>query len=475
MQHKLKHLSYYPWLVFCVTASGTFMATLDASIVNVALPAIAGNLKADLPVVQWVVSAYLLTISSLLPLFGRAGDMFGRRLVYSTGFLVFTGGSVLCGMAFNIWLLVGARILQALGAAMLMSTAPAIVSATFPGKERGRALGLNGTVVALGSMTGPSIGGLLVGAFGWPAIFYVNIPIGVLGYILGQLLLPEEKQRRQETFDMGGAALFSAGMVSLLLIVSHGQEWGWKSNAVIAGGIVGILALSGFVWYEGKVKYPMIDLSLFRNWPLLAGNLSGLLTFMAMFTNTILLPFYLHSILALTPTQIGLLITPFPLVMAVVAPVSGYLSERTSPVVLTTGGLGVMAGGLLYLANLGEFAAMWQVALGQAIMGFGNGMFQSPNNNSVLSSVHPSKLGVVSGISALVRNVGMVAGIAVAVSVFENRQHNALIGIAAPTANQQITAFLTAYHAALLVGVCFAVIGAIISLNRRGYAKLQNS
>ncbi len=474
MQHKLKNLPYYPWLVFCVTATGTFMATLDSSIVNVALPVVANNLGADLPLVQWVVSAYLLTISSLLPLFGRSGDMFGRKLVYNTGFLVFTVGSVLCGLSSNIWLLVGARIFQALGAAMLMANSPAIVSVAFPGKERGRALGLIGTVVALGSMTGPGLGGLLVGVFGWQAIFYVNIPIGIVAYMLGQLILPKEKPNQQETFDFGGATLFSISMLSLLLVVSHGQEWGWESKTVIAGGATGLAALVAFVRYETTVKQPMIDLTLFRNWPLLAGNLSGLLTFMALFSNIILLPFYLHSVLALTPTQIGLLITPFPLIMAVVAPVSGYLSERTSPVVLTTGGLGIMAGGLLYLANLGEQVGLWQVALGQAIMGLGNGMFQSPNNNSILSSVHPTKLGLVSGINALVRNVGMVTGIAVAVSVFENRLYNALIGITAPTAGQQTAAFLTAYHSALVVGACFAFIGAIISLNRKGHAKLQN-
>ena len=247
------------WMVFGVTSVGTFMATLDSSIVNVALPQVAANLNVSLPLVQWVVSAYLLTISCLLPLFGRLGDMLGRRQVYSTGLIVFTIGSFFCGASGHIGLLIAARILQAVGSAMLMANAPAIISATFPGPERGRALGLVGRVVALGSMTGPSIGGLLVDTFGWESIFYVNIPVGIIGFIAGYLILPREVRHKSEKFDYLGALLFAAGMTSFLMVMIHGEEWGWLSKTVLVLSATAALAFSVFVAHEKRSAFPMID------------------------------------------------------------------------------------------------------------------------------------------------------------------------------------------------------------------------
>ena len=470
MRERFKQSPYYRWLIFGVAVMGTFMAVLDSSIVNVALPVIATRLGVELPVVQWVVSAYLLVITILLPLFGKVGDMYGRRRIFLMGFMIFTLGSLLCGISNTIWFLVAARVVQAMGASMLMANSPAIVSITFPGKDRGRALGMVGTVVALASMTGPSLGGILVGLFNWQSIFYINLPIGLFAYFLGYLILPTEEKHRQGTFDVQGAVLFALGMTGFLVVLIQGHEWGWGSYIVNLLSIITIALLSIFLWHENQVEHPMIDLSLFKSWPFLAGNLSGLLSFMAMFSNNMLLPFYLHTILSLSPTEIGLAITPFPILMAVAAPISGYLSEKVSPVILTSTGLTIMGAGLLYLSTLNAQSIIWQVVLGQAIMGLGTGMFQSPNNNSVLSSVPIEKVGLASGISALMRNVGMVSGIAVAVSVFENKLQQELAGVALPGQEVYISAFLSAYHSALVIGACFAGIGVIISLSRKGHA-----
>ena len=473
MRERVRHLTYYRWLIFGVAVLGTFMAVLDSSIVNVALPVIATNLGVELVAVQWVVSAYLLVITILLPLFGKAGDMYGRRNIFMLGFIVFTLGSLLCSISSTIWFLVGARVVQAIGASMLMANSPAIVSITFPGKERGRALGMIGTVVAIASMSGPSLGGILVGSFNWQSIFYINLPIGLLAYLLGYLILPVEEKHQQGSFDFLGALLFAVGMTGFLLVLINGQEWGWGSSIIKVIGTMTIFLLSIFIWHEGRAEHPMIDLSLFKRWPFLAGNISGLLSFMAMFSNNMLLPFYLHSILLLSPTEIGLAITPFPLLMAVTAPVSGYLSERISPVVLTSLGLTIMMGGLLYLSTLDAQSLIWRVVIGQAVMGFGNGMFQSPNNNSVLSSVPNEKVGLASGMSALMRNIGMVSGIAVAVSVFESKRQQELSGLFLPDQAAYMSAFLSAYHTALVFGACFAGLGALISLSRKGHAQLK--
>jgi EmrB/QacA subfamily drug resistance transporter len=473
MHERLRRLPYYRWLIFSVTVMGTFMAVLDSSIVNVALPLIAASFGVELTAVQWVVTAYLLVISSLLPLFGKIGDLYGRRKIYLLGFVIFTIGSLLCSLSNSIWFLVASRVLQAVGASMLMSNSPAIVSVTFPGKERGRVLGMNGTVVALASMAGPSLGGILVGLFNWQWIFYINLPIGIFAYLLGYYILPVEEKHSSGTFDFKGAALFAIGMTGLLVVLSEGQEWGWGSLAIFVTAIVSIVILSIFIWHEGRVLHPMIDLTLFKRWPFLAGNVSGLLSFMAMFTNNMLMPFYLHSVLLLTPTQIGLAITPFPLLMAFAAPVSGYLSEKVSPVILTSGGLGILMSGLLYLSTLDAQSTVWQVVIGQGIMGIGNGMFQSPNNNSVLSSVPASKVGLASGISALMRNVGMVSGTAVAVSVFESKRQQELANVTNLSNDAYMSAFLSAYHVALIIGACFAGIGLLISLSRKGHVYLK--
>lgn len=469
--NKSQNRGSYRWLVFSVTAIGTFMSTLDSSILNVALPIIAADFAVDLTTVQWAVTAYLLTISSLLPSLGRAGDIYGRRGIYSTGFVVFTLGSVLCGAAGDILLLVAFRIVQAVGAAMMMANAQAIVTATFIGSDRGRALGLTGTIVALGSLTGPGLGGLLIAAFGWRTIFYVNLPIGILGFIVGQRYLPPNQPTEREKFDVWGAVLFTAAMAAFLLVLNEGKDWGWLSLRTLIGTIFTVAAFSVFWRWESKIEQPMLDLTLFRHWPFLVGNLSGLLSFMAMFCNLILLPFYLHSILKLSAAQIGLIMTASPIVMAIVAPVSGYLSERVNAAILTTIGLVIMTGGLLYHVAFDQYTTIGQVALGQAVMGLGNGMFQSPNNNSVMSSVAAHKLGIAGGINALVRNVGMVSGIAVSVSVFEQQRRAFLELIAVPSEVQLVAAFLTAYHGALIVGAFFAGSGAIVSSLRRTHVK----
>lgn len=459
----------YRWFVLATVSIGTFMSTLDSSIVNVALPTMSGQLHSDLSTLQWTVSAYLLTISSLLPVFGRIADMLGRRKVYSLGFLVFTLGSVLCGLAPNIWFLVGTRVLQAVGAAMLMANSAAIITAIFPFQERGRALGLTGTVVALGSLTGPALGGILIGLAGWRSIFYINLPIGIIGYVAALLILPADQPRKaDDRFDFTGAALFTAGIISLLLAVNNGQDWGWASLPVLLGIVLGLLLLIGFVINERRVHHPMIDLSLFRNRPFVIGNLSGWMCFVAMFANTMLLPFYLQQILNYTPSQVGLLMTAFPIMMAVVAPISGYASDRFGPLILTTSGLTICGLGLFYYSTLSATAHFYQVIPGPLLLGLGAGMFNSPNNSSVMSSVPVQKLGLAGGINSLVRNLGMISGIALSVSLFE-----AWGGVSRPRPDQ-IPAFMSAYHSVMLVAMAIALLAAIVSLNRQSYAHNPN-
>ncbi len=458
-----------PWIIFSVVAMGTFMATLDSSIVNVALPVITKILGTQIHIGQWIITGYLLTISCLLPIFGRAGDMYGQRKILTIGMSIFVLSSAACGLSTSILMLILSRIAQAIGASMMMSNGPAIIATTFPIKERGRALGAIGTVVALGSVAGPSLGGILVGMFGWKSIFFINIPIGIVAFTMGRILLPKGI-RKDETFDFAGSILFTLIISSFLLVLSHGGSWGWYSLQVFSGVSIGIVSLILFITVENRIKHPMLDLSLFRNWPFLAGNVSGLLSFMAMFSNAILLPFFLTNIRGLSPSQVGLIITPFPLVMGITAPVSGYLSERIKPVFLTTLGLSITTVGLVIMSRINSETLIAQVAVIQAFLGLGSGLFQSPNNNSVISSVAREKMGIAGGINALMRNIGMVTGTAVAVSIFENQRTGFLGGISDPSSLQKTTAFLHGYHWAIMTGAVFAAVGVIISMSRRGYA-----
>lgn len=233
MREIILQLPYYRWLVFGVTSTGTFMSTLTTSIVNVALPPITAALQTDLPTAQWIVTAYLLLITGLLPITGRLGDLWGRRTMYSIGFFGFSLGCLLCSVSPSIELLIASRLVQAIGAASMMANAMAVVTTIFPPKERGKVLGMVATTVALGQISGPSLGGFLVSSFNWQAIFYVSVVIGFLGFIGARLILPEDQKMSNVSIDYQGSALFFLGMTGFLLAVNNGVKWGYKSSLIL--------------------------------------------------------------------------------------------------------------------------------------------------------------------------------------------------------------------------------------------------
>jgi len=468
MLSKIKDSPNYRWYVMSTILIGVFMSTLDSSIVNVALPTIAIDFHFELSVLQWVVTAYLLTICSVLPVFGRLSDMLGCKRVFVMGFLLFSIGSALCGLSPNLPFLIFARVVQAIGSAMLMSNNFAIITATFPPGERGKALGLIGTFVALGGLAGPALGGLLIGLAGWRSIFYINLPIGILATIATWMILENDVPKKgQGRFDFLGAVFFATGIISLLYAINNGADWGWKSPLILGGIILGIILLAVFVIIEKRVRYPMVNLALFRIRPFLIGNVAGWLSFVAMFANNMIMPFYLQQVLLYRPSQVGLMMMAFPVALAIVAPLSGRASDRIGPMILTTSGLALTALGLFYFSTLTATAHFYRVIPGSLLMGVGCGLFQSPNNNSVMSSVPIHELGIAGAISSLVRNIGMITGIAFSVTLFE-----ALGGVSEPT-SAQIGVFMSAYHVVMLAAMGVALLAMIISLGRKNYVNTR--
>jgi len=398
---------------------GTFMSALDGSVANTLLPVLGRELGTDVAGVEWVTTIYLLVISGLLLSVGRAGDLFGHRRLYLAGFVLFVLGSALCGLAGSAHALVALRAVQALGAAMLMATAPAILTRSFPAGQRGRALGALGTFTYLGLTVGPSLGGWLAGAFGWRSVFYINIPIGVLAIALALRAIADDRvTRRGERFDFVGAALFTAGLVALLVALNQGHAWGWSSPAAVALLAAATLLLVAFVRLERRQSSPMLDLSLFRSRVFSASVASALLNYACVYAVLFVLPFLLIDGRGLSAQQAGLVLTAQPIVMAIVAPLSGSLSDRVGSRGPATLGMLLLTAGLVCLGLLVPHGALGAIAAALALVGLGVGMFVSPNNSALMGAAPRHRQGIASGVLATARNVGMVLGVGFAGAVF---------------------------------------------------------
>ncbi|MFA4934331.1 MAG: MFS transporter [Candidatus Methanoperedens sp.] len=411
----------YKWKAMFTVWIGIFMATLDGSIVNVALPTLTEYFKTDITTIEWVVMAYLLTITSLLLSLGRLSDMFGRKNIFAGGLAIFTIGSGLCAISSTENQLILYRVIQGVGAAMLMATGIAIITHAFPPRERGKAMGLIGTVVAIGSMTGPVVGGFLIENVGWQSIFYINIPIGIFGTAMALTVLRKDETIQGQTFDIPGAFTLFISLISLLLALSQGQEFGWRSNYITLLFISSIVFFILFIKIEINVKQPVMELRHFRNLPFAAANISAFISFIAMFTVILLMPFFLEKELGYSPQKVGIIFIAVPLVMSVVSPVSGWLSDRTNSYILSSIGVGIASIAILSLGFLSSSSGFIDVALRLSLLGLGMGLFQAPNNSIIMGSLPKEQLGIAAGTLGTMRNMGMVIGVAVSGAVFSNR------------------------------------------------------
>jgi EmrB/QacA subfamily drug resistance transporter len=455
------------WLILTSVSLGSLMATLDGSIVNIALPAMQTDFHVDLTTIEWVVVAYLLVVGSLLLPFGRLGEVLTFKRVYLAGFALFTLASVCCGISPNTGALVAFRAIQGIGAAMLMAMGPAIVAHTFHDRERGRALGLNGISVAIGLSLGPALGGILTQAASWRAIFLINLPIGLLAILWAYRILPAEEPGKDQSFVVRGAALSGVALFALLLALSDGQQWGWTSAAVIGLLIAFILLGAAFLITERRAIQPMIDLALFRIRPFTAGLASVVVAFAGLFTATFLLPFLLEQGRGFSPVEAGLLLTPVPLSMAVVAPFSGIASDRFGPRVLASVGMAIMTLGLLSLTQLAVDFSLPDLIWRLVLLGIGQGLFMSPNSSAVLGSVPRPRVGTASGTLAQMRVNGQAVGIALSGAIVATRLPIHLADLGGPgTAAARNAALAGAIHDAFVVAAVVCSLGIVTSLIR---------
>jgi EmrB/QacA subfamily drug resistance transporter len=447
------------WVVATVI-TGTFMGGLDTYIVNVSLPTIAETFDAEVAIVQWVPLAYLVAITSSLVIVGRAADLWGSRRLYMGGLATFVLGSALSGAAPTALSLVVCRGVQGLGAAMLLSSGQALIAEVFPERQRGRALACMHVAVALGFTLGPSVGGLIVETIGWRWVFYVNVPIGLIATVVASRVLPAGQRSQPHGFDLTGAAVLVAGLVLTLVALTKIQQGALASASLLLLLGVGVLAV--FPVVEARAAHPMVDLDLFRRRAFTAGLLSAFLNFIAMASNMFLIPFFLQDQLLLSPSRAGLIMMAVPLTILWAAPVGGWLSDRLEPRVPATVGLILVTATVVLMAVLSGGTSSLTMVVVLGVYGIGAGLFQSPNNSGVLGAVPRERLGTASGTLATMRQMGQVAGIAIASTVWVAREQaylaTGLSGLAAQGAGFR-DAFLGLAGAGLLAVVASALRG----------------
>lgn len=461
IRERLRQRNNYHWLVLGTVCLGTFMGAMDSSIVNVTLPLLSSVFTVTIPTVGWVVIAYQLASTSTLGTFGRLTDLFGRRFIYLAGFVVFVLGSMLCGLANSALTLILFRVLQGIGSGMLVANSMALVTAVFPSHQRGTAIGFLETSVSAAFTIAPTIGGILQSWLGWRAVFYVNVPIGLVGVMLAYFVISDPpRDSRHRSLDLPGALFLSVALTSLLLALTRGltdtpsaETFRWLFVPAVLSGVL-------FVVTEYRTPDPTIDLALFRNRVFAGANAAKVFSYTAMSSVTFLMPFYLEKALGYSPMLTGLGMTALPIALATGSMVGGPLSDRVGSHTLAPAGLMTAAVGALVLTQVSPTQGYVPVMVAMLLIGLGMGLFIVPNDSAIMGAAPRDKLGVASGILATTRNLGLSSGIAFAGTLLAAR-------IATYDAvGTSSRAFVIAFHDVYVVTIGLCVVAMILSFLR---------
>jgi EmrB/QacA subfamily drug resistance transporter len=429
------------------------MIMLDNTVVNVALPSIQRDLQADLSELEWIVTGYALTFASLMLVGGKVADAYGRRLIFVVGIVVFTVASFLCGVADSSEMLIGARVLQGAGAALMNPATLSIIAATFPPRERGTAIGIWAGTSALALAIGPLVGGLITEHLDWSWIFFVNIPIGVLGIVASYLFIDESRDETHTSLDLPGLVTSGVGLFALTYALIEANTYGWTSARIVGAFALAAVLLVSFVVLERRRRDPMLPLDLFRSGTYTGSNLVVLLVALAMFGVFFFVSLYMQNVLGYSAVQAGAAFLPMTILIILVAPIAGKTSDRVGSRGLMTVGMVLIAVQLVLFSRLGEDATFWNLLPALMLGGVGMALTMTPSAAAATRSVPVEKAGVGSAVLNSARQVGGTMGIAVIGAIMA----------AEAGGEQTVEAFMRGFEVSLLVAAGIAVAGAVVA------------
>jgi EmrB/QacA subfamily drug resistance transporter len=448
------------WWTLAAVAFGLFMIMLDNTVVNVALPSIAADLNIGLSELEWIVTGYALTFASLMLSGGKLADLLGRRLIFIVGLAIFTLSSLACGLAGSGELLIGARVVQGAGAALMNPATLSIIAATFPPRQRGMAIGIWAGVSAMALAIGPLVGGLLTEHISWSWIFFVNVPIGVIAIAASLILIPESKdESAEQRLDLPGLLTSGIGLFALTYGLIEANTYGWTSSRIVGAFAVAVAMLVAFVLLETRQRLPMLDLSLFRNGTFAGANLAVLLVALAMFGVFFFVSLYMQGVLGYSAVQTGAAFLPMTILIMLTAPIAGKSSDRFGSRWLMTVGMILIAIQLFYFSRLGVEESYWNLLPGMILGGFGMSMVMTPSAAAAVRALPVDKAGVGSAVLNAFRQVGGSMGIAVIGAIMAHE-----IGdLRGPAVFRQKELFVDGFSTALTVAALIAVLGAVVS------------
>ena len=441
------------WWTLAAVSFGLFMIMLDNTVVNVALPAIQEDLGADLSQLQWIVAGYALTFAALMLIGGKLADAFGRRLIFVIGIVIFTLASLWCGLSDTSEMLIVARVVQGAGAALMNPATLSIISATFPPKQRGAAIGIWAGVSALALAIGPLVGGLLTEHLSWHWIFFINVPVGVVAIAASLMLITESKDETHVSLDLPGLGTSALGLFALTYGLIEANSYGWTSARIVGSFVVAVVALASFVMIERRSRFPMLDLSLFRSGTYTGANLTMLLVALAMFGVFFFVSLYMQNILGYSAVQAGAAFLPMTLLIILVAPIAGKTSDRFGSRWLMTIGMVLLGVQLLYFSQLSTTSSFWNLLPGFILGGFGMAMAMTPTAAAATRAVPVQKAGVGSAVLNAMRQVGGSIGIALMGAIVADQVSK----------RPGVEGFMAGFERALIVAAVFAFVGSIVA------------
>jgi EmrB/QacA subfamily drug resistance transporter len=444
------------WWTLVAVAFGLFMIMLDNTIVNVALPTMQRSLGLKVSELEWIVTGYALTFGAFMLTGGKLADLFGRRRIFVVGLVIFSGASLACGLAGGATLLIAARVVQGLGAAMMNPATLSIITVTFPPRQRGTAIGIWAGVSALALAIGPLLGGIITERINWNWIFFINVPIGALAIAAAYAFITESRDTSHEQrLDLPGLVTSAVGLFALSYGLIESNHYGWTSTRILVSFLVAAVFLVAFVLLELHQRLPMLDMKLFKNRVFTGANTVMLLAGLSMFGVIFFVSLYVQNILGYSPIQAGASFLPWTLLIVVLAPQAGRLADRAGPRWLVTGGMLLFSASLFAFSRAGVSASYWDLLPGMILGGIGLSSVMAPTTATAMGSVPRDKAGVGSAVLNSMRQVGGSMGVAIMGAIVAQ----SITSPGRPTPDE----FVTGYHHALEVAALIVLGGAVIA------------